>query len=293
MYEKMLVPLDGSELAEIALPYVEELAGRLGSAVTLMYVREPADDQSRHMYETYMQKMVEITKQGAQKSLARLVGKEINVEPVIPAGDPAEEIIDYADKEKFGLIIMASHGRCGVGRWVLGSVADKVIRGTKLPVALIRAKGARPDVREKGILMKTLVPLDGSKTSEAVLPYVEELASKLKAEVTLLRVLTPDYWAYDMTLVERVESARRSAKHYIEKAAAQLKQKGIAVKAEFREVEVGAAAEKIIDLAAETNADLVAMATHGESGLTRWIFGSVAEQVLRGGNTPLLLVKAQ
>ena len=75
---------------------------------------------------------------------------------------------------------MSTHGQSGIKRWAMGSVADKVVRATKRPVALIRAKGARTDLREKGILNKALVPLDGSKESEAVIPFIGELASRLK-----------------------------------------------------------------------------------------------------------------
>jgi len=158
-------------------------------------------------------------------------------------------------------------------------------------VALIRAKGARPDVRGKDTLDKALVPLDGSKESEAVIPYIEELASKLEVEVTLLHILAPHYYIYSETQLKQMESLRTSAKGYIERVAAQLKQKGIAATAEFREVTQGAEAEEIIKLADETQADVVAMSTHGRSGIGRWVLGSVADRVLHEGNTPLLLVR--
>jgi len=95
-----------------------------------------------------------------------------------------------------------------------------------------------------------------------------------------------------MTLVDRLESLRASAKDYIGKVAAKLKQKGIEVKTEVREAKTGNAAEEVIRLADEINADVVAMSTHGESSFSRWVLGSVAEKVLQGGNTPLLLVRA-
>ena len=291
MYEKILVPLDGSELAEVALPYAEELAGRLGSEGTLLYVSESAEDQYHHMHQFYLQKMVEATKRGADRYLGKPEGKAIKVESATVVGNPAEEIVDYADKEDIGLIVMATHGRSGIRRWSLGSVADKVVRATKQPVALIRAKGARPDVREKGMLNKALVPLDGSKESEAVIPYIEELASRLKGEVTFLRLLKPDYYVMNEAQLKQRESLRASAKDYIEKVAAQSKQKGIAAKAEFREVMAGTEAEEIIKLTDEIDVDIVAMSTHGQSGVSRWALGSCADKVLYAGNTPLLLVR--
>ena len=292
MYERILVPLDGSQLAEVALPYAEELAGRLGSEVTLLSVSESDETESYHEALTYIMRMAEPTKQGAERNLGKLVAKEVKVDSRALVGYPAEEVVDYAEKADIGLIVMSTHGQSGIRRWALGSVADKVVRATKRPVALIKAKGARPDVREKGILNKALVPLDGSKESEAVIPYIEELASKLKAEVVLLRVLTPDYAAVtSVGQVEQLESLKKSAKDYIEKVAAQLKQKGIVAKAEYREVMPGAEAKEIIKLADELYVDVVAMSTHGRSGVGRWVFGSITDRVLHEGNTPLLLVR--
>jgi len=291
MYEKILVPLDGSELAEIALPYAEELAGRLGSEVNLLAVSESAETESYHEHLIYVERMVESTKRGIEMYLEKPHGRAIKVDSRILVGHPAEEIVDYADKADIDLIVMATHGRSGVRRWVLGSVADKVVRATKRPVALIRAKDTRPEIREKGILNKVLVPLDGSKESEAVIPYIEELASKLEAEVVLLRILEVNYEIFQASQLEQLESARVAAKDYIEKTAAQLKQRGVAASTEFREVMVSAAAEEIIKLADEIRVDLVAMSTHGRSGVSRWTFGSVADRVLHEGNTPLLLVR--
>jgi nucleotide-binding universal stress UspA family protein len=300
MFEKILVPLDGSELAEVALPYAEELAGRLGSKVTLLYVSESTEDQYRHMHQFYIQKMVENTKQGAERNLGKLVAKEIKVDSTVLVGHPAEEIVDYADKEKIGLIVLSTHGRTGIKRWAIGSVAYKVVKAASQPVAIIRAKGARPDMREKDILDKVLVPLDGSKASEAVIPYIEELASKLKIEVTFLRALTPDYLITSETQLRELESLRASARDYIENMATQFRQKGIAAKAEYREVMIdptGAAGE-IMKLADEIQADVVAMSTRGrsefESGPGERVLetlGSVAEKMVHAGNRPLLLVK--
>lgn len=296
MYEKILVPLDGSALAEVALPYAEELAGRLGSEVTLAYVSESAEDQYQHMHQFYIQKIVETTKQGAERYLEKPQGRTIKVKSAILFGNPAEKIVDYADKEDVGLIVMATHGQSGIRRWALGSVADKVVRATQRPVVLIRAKGSRPDVREKGILNRALVPLDGSKEGEVIIPYIKELASKLRAEVILLQVIAIGYQAitaegyeYVMFSEQQMASDKAFAKGYLDKVGARLRRKGVAAKSEVR---FGNAAEEIINLAGKIHADVVAMSTHGRSGVGRWVFGSVSERVLHEGGTPLLLVRA-
>lgn len=299
MYEKILVPLDGSELAEVALPYAEELAGRLGSEITLVNVltfyNESAPDLYLRLRQYYIEKMVENTKEAAERYVKKPQGKAIKVESRILVGNPAEEIVEYANKEDIDLIVMATHGRTGISRWALGSVANKVVRDTERPVGLIRAKGARPDVRQKGILNKALVPLDGSEEGEAVIPYIEELASRLEAEVVLLQVLSTGYhvitvegYGFVTYTDQQIESDKAFARDYLEKVRARLKQKGMTVKSEVRP---GIAAEEIIKLADEMYADMVAMSTHGRSGVGRWVFGSVADRVLHEGNTPLLLVR--
>lgn len=296
MYEKILVPLDGSELAEVALPYAEELAGRLSSEVTLLYVSEMLEDPYQHMHESYLGKMIETTRQGIKSYLEKPGMPAIQVKSEILFGNPAERIVDYAEKTGTGLIVMSTHGRSGVKRWTLGSVADKVVRATTRPVALIRARGAHPDVRQKGLLVKALVPLDGSKEGETVLPYIEELASKLKAEVVLLQVLatgyagyTPGGYGYLVYTEQEMQSIKEIAMSYLGNIGNRLMAKGVATNiiAKF-----GNAAEEIISYAVDSQADVVVMSTHGRSGISRWVFGSVAERVLYEGNTPLLLVRA-
>lgn len=291
MYEKILVPLDGSELAEVSLPFAEELAGRLGSEVTLVHVIKSVDDPQLPMHKSYIQKIIETVKRDAKKHLEKPGGKTIKIESVILVGHPAKEILDYADKEGIGLIIMSTHGRTGIKRWALGSVADKVVRASNQPVALIRCGGACAKLREKGIINKALVSLDGSKRSEAIIPYIEELASKLKAEVVLLHLWEPDYYTITEERLARMKSSKESAEDYIGQMAAKLKQKGIVAKSDFRALDGGTEAEEILKVADEINADIVAMSTHGRSGVGRWAMGSVAEKVIQIGSTPVLLVR--
>jgi nucleotide-binding universal stress UspA family protein len=175
-------------------------------------------------------------------------------------------------------------------------VADKVIRATKRPVALFRAESARTYVSGEPLVVKYLVPLDGSKESEAVLPYVEELASMIGGEVVFLHVVQPGSAAsptlYDLgtpyTQTE-VEGLSAKAEAYMERVCSVLEGKGIKTKCEVR---FGMAAEEIIKLADETSADVVAMASHARSFFGRLAIGSTAEKVLHAGKNPLLLVRA-
>ncbi len=148
---------------------------------------------------------------------------------------------------------------------------------------------------------RILVPLDGSKVGEAALPLVEELMSKLapglKVEVTLLQVVSSlahyvvagEASAQIPYTEKEMEEIKKKAIDYLDKAGEALRSKGAIVKTR---VEAGNAAEEISKAADEINVDMVAMSTHGRSGLSRWAFGSVTDKVLRGGKVPVLIVRA-
>ena len=299
MYKKILVPLDGSELAEVALPYAEELAVKLGAGIELLrVVTLPAySEPTGGLYA--VEKEVALSS-GAKDYLEKvgfsLKEKGIAEQSDVKCGTAADEIIEYASKDEISLIVLATHGHSGVTRWALGSVADKVIRGTEKPVVLIRAKERYPAAIEQEILKSILVPLDGSRESEAVIPHVEWLASGLGAEVVLFHALAGGYhtitakgYEYVIYPEQQIASDKAFAEDYLTRVGKQLKDKGLTPTVEVR---TGNAAEEIIKFVGEVHADMVAMSTHGRSGVRRWVFGSVADKVLREGDKPLLLVRA-
>jgi nucleotide-binding universal stress UspA family protein len=291
MYDKILVPLDGSELAEVTLWYAVRLAGRLHSTLTLVYVIPTDDLTSPYMYECYLRDTIGRLRADAKKYAKETGGGDITADYKILKGDPAEEIVDYADKVRSDLIILSTQGKSGIKRWAMGNVANKVLRATRKQVLLIRAKGAKPDVyKEK--LVKVLVPVDGSRESESILRFITHLATELKLELTLLHLWGEDPSEYLTTeIIKQKEKSKKQRKAYIDRLGNRLKAKGLNVKAVFQEIWQGHEAEEIIDLAEEGKYSLVAMATHGRSGVGRWIFGSNADKVLNEGSTPLLLVR--
>lgn len=296
MYERMLVPLDGSELAKVALNYAGELGARLGSEITLLSVVESAETQGYRDSQSYLAEMVQVTKRHIRSYFKKPETKVIKVGSQVLVGEPAEQIVDFADRKDIGLIVMVSHGQSGVRHWALGSVTNKVVMATKHPVAVIRAKRPRSHIRRKGLLNKILVPLDGSKESEKIIPYIEELASRLGGEVVLLQVLAPTRYEYTAEGALQVPYTttdlwrlQATLIRYLGKLVARLKDRGITTSLE---VEVGIAGEEIIKFADENNVDIVAMSTHGLSGLSYWSIGSVAYKVLQAGNSHLMLVGA-
>jgi nucleotide-binding universal stress UspA family protein len=306
MYKRILVPLDGSELAEKALPYAEELAAKLNLEVALVNVRMPSEDLEHPEHQEYISKIAAQTEQNVKKNPAWKQGEGIKVTSSIIGADrifvhAGEQIVDYADKENISLIIIASHGRSGIKRWALGSTADKVASSAGCPVLLVKAGGESPG---KAGLAHFLVTLDGSKESEAVLEHVEWLAPRLKAKVTLLHVAELLYHVYPtaqqaiyyggagMVKVpyteEEMKPYMKAGEEYLKKVSDTLTSRGIDVGYEVR---VGKVEEEIIKAEEETQADLTAMSTYGHSGFGRWNHGSVADRVMHGGATPLLIIR--
>ena len=306
MFKRILVPMDTSKLAEIALPYAEELAVKLGSEIILLHVRTSADGPDKLEHKVYISKTAAAIEQHVKKSPAFPPGEKVKVasatigSPSLIA-NPAEEILDYAEKENISLIIMATHGRTGIRRWALGSTANKVARAARCPLLLIRAGANVPgSVR----LDKILVPLDGSQPGEAALPYVENLASRLKSKVSLLTVVEPLYHVYPYSegigylgvagmirvpyTEEEMKPMKIVAEKYVKDVNDKLSSKGIQTSYEAR---TGSPGEEIIEVEGEIHPDMVAMSTHGHSGFGRWEHGSIADKVIHASNTPLLLVR--
>ncbi len=306
MYKRLLVPLDGSELAEVALPYAEELARHLGSEIILINVRTPTENLDKPERREYLTIMAATTEQNIKKSADLPPGEKVKVASAIVGSPgllthPAEQILDYAEKENINLIVMATHGRTGIRRWTLGSTANNVARAFKCPILLIRAAA---NVPRSVHLNKILVPLDGSMPSEAVLPFIENLASKLKSKVSLLYVVEmlyhyypyPEPFGYYASAgvvkvpynEEEMKPWKETGEKYIKSVNDKLTAEGIKTSYEIR---VGSAGEEIIKAEEEMHPDMVAMSTHGHSGFGRLDHGSVTDKVLHAGNTPLLLVR--
>jgi len=288
MWKKILVPLDGSNLAELALAYAEELAIAFNSEVILFYVSESKEDQYRHMHQLYMEEVAERVKERFKK--------RARVKTVVMGGEPAEEIIKYAEKNDVSVIIMASHGRSGIKGWVMGSVATKVLQATKVPVLLIRAtKLPKSEPRER-LLERVLLPLDGSEAGEAAVPYVKKLIEKLGSEVILFGVVAAgqhvrtvgglDYILYPEPEVEVIKT---EAREYLERLYHRLAVKKDKVRFELKVG--GDVAKEIIKFARRKKVGLIAISAHGHSGIEKWVFGSVANKIVQLSKIPVLVVR--
>ena len=311
MYKRMLVPLDGSELAEVVFTYAKELAGRLSLDVTLLHVCSPTEQELAPMHRSYTEHMAGIVKlqvEAIQKKVGiQPGGKAVEVRGELVVGYPAEEILSYADENDIDLILMSTHGRSGIRRWAMGSVADKVLRASKVPVWLVRAGIPEEVVYDKWPRRTILVPLNGSELAESVLPHVEAVAKQRGTEIVdviLLRVCEPPIISSDypeaimpLSWEEHVEQqmalCKRASEKYLASVEKRLKDAGLKVRSEalVGKPPLGNPANEIIDYANRNPFNLIVMATHGRSGISRWAYGSVAARVLLGVSSPLFLVR--
>jgi nucleotide-binding universal stress UspA family protein len=293
----MLIPLDGSKVAEQALPYARALAKTLMIPAELLEVVDPEalavldnPQQGRHLDALLA------ARTDSSKTYLELIAGSFEGIPVkwfVETGKAEEVVVEKAASDKDTLIVMATHGRSGIQRWLLGSVADMVLHGATNHVFLVRASDQGKTGGESA--PKTvIVPLDGSRLAEKALPHVVDLAKGLKLKVVLMRayalpptVTADEYGTYTEDLVNQIEA---EAKEYLVEKEKEVKAKGLENVVSV--ASFGYGAEKIITLAHETPDSFIAMCTHGRSGIKRWVLGSVTERVVRHSGDPVLIIRA-
>jgi nucleotide-binding universal stress UspA family protein len=205
-------------------------------------------------------------------------------------GPAAPSILRAADEERTDVIVMSTHGRGGLGRWLYGSVADEVLRHAAVPIVLISATCERAWSVEGPF--RLLVPLDGSPLAEAALGPAGEVADALGAELVLLRVVEPadGFAALGTTyLPAKSQGVLDEAQRYLDDISTSPSMAG---RTTTRLVVAGDPAAKIAAVARDEKVDLIMMSTHGFGGLTRLTMGSVATSVLQRADTPMLLVRS-
>jgi len=304
MYSKVVIPLDGSELAEGVLPHVVEVIRDRASRVYLLSVAPlakgmsptPMDMSASSTTMQVEQKRVEQELMAyLQKVAERLQPVAVDTQVNVRFGRQADEILVFVNDVDADLIAMSTHGRSGIGRWVFGSVAERVLRGATCPLLLVRA--GRTQLRTP--YHRILVPLDGSELAEQVLPYVNALIYPGKTRIYLVSVLTTGLGDRTVALLTSyppglqlattaLHHAEVQLQSYLRSVAAALRERGAAV---HIAVQRGSPADEILAYAAEVEADLISMTTHGFSGLSRWVYGNVAGKVLQGADSPVLLVR--
>jgi nucleotide-binding universal stress UspA family protein len=285
-------------LSEQILPYSRLLADKLKLAVELIHVINPdlATPTSAAGQARYQDVLAAENEKGLVylEKIAGSFALAAKIQCSVAPGNPAEVIVDKAAADRQTLIAMTTHGRSGINRWLIGSVADKVLHAAANPLLLVRA-GETAAVQGTAAWQRMIVPLDGSPLAERVIPYAADLAGPLGLEVVLMRVFgvpTPvfaeDYGPYVEELWTQLED---EAQKYLTEKKQQLLAQGLTNVVTI--VTAGFPAEKIIDAARERKDALVAMSTHGRSGFNRFVMGSVTDRVVRHSGDPVLIIRAQ
>jgi nucleotide-binding universal stress UspA family protein len=289
---KIIVPLDGSELSERAIGLGGAFARASAGRLELVHVLEEP------IAFDLLPSLVIPDRSAAERYLQRVaerLSSDLEVTSYVIRGQPVSELLKLTHDDPEAVLVMSTHGRGGLGRLMLGSVADKVLRAASVPVALVR--GNAPP--HHGDFRSLLVALDDSSFAEAALPLAINLAQGCGATLSLVRVCEP-FWnaqysataaelAYlsDTQLVDLERECLDGARRYLDLIAGEIRAKGVRV---IWEVRSGRAADEIIRAAETTESDLIIMSTHGRGGIRRLAMGSVTNEVLHRGITPLLAI---
>ena len=296
MFEKVLVPLDGSSLAECVLPHVVAFANTFNAETTLLRVMErgrirrngpivnPVD-----LHIADAQAISYLTNVADQLEVLGVLTKKVTL-----GGVAAERVIEYSDKKDIDLIVLSSHGRSGLSGWNVSSVVQKIILRAYRSVLIIRAY--QPIKHKAGELVyrRLLVPLDGSQRAECVLPTAVTLAQAHDARLLLVHVLRRPEMPFRIHFTEEdirltnklIERNREEAEKYMDDLRGRLP-----VDLDIHIFVQDDVAVALHELSESKKVDFVILSAHGYSGIPRWTYGSVTSSFIGYGSTPLLIIQ--
>jgi nucleotide-binding universal stress UspA family protein len=298
MIRSILIPLDGSPLAEQALPLGTSIARRWGASIVLLQVIPIPISAIGDALQgiTGLDAQLSASRQFAAEYLGTVAGRlEKRGVPTSYAtiiGSPGECIAEVADRRKVTAIVMSTHGRAGISRWALGSVTDRVLHLTGRPMVILRsAEAVQMEPPALPEFKRIVVALDGSPLSEQVLPHAASLAEAYGAELRLFQsVAFPMMeWGETEMAAEWWERVRQGSREYLQRLADRLRSENESIPVTY-EMGTGAPAHAILQYASDCGADLITMTTHAREGLSRVILGSVADRVVRASRVPVLVL---
>ena len=299
MINHILVPLDGSTLAECVLPHIIAIAPVTNARVTLLHVLQPQNGSRNTAVDPLEW---HLQKQNSEKYLEQIVSrlKEaglLGVESTLLEGNPANSVIDFANNNNVDLIALSTHGSSGLSGWNVSSVVQKILLRSYKSILLVRAYLPSSTGTTKIRYKRLFLGMDCSPRSEFVLPFAISLAQFHKSQVILECVIERPQAINrfplsdeDTQLINRfIERNHQAASHYFEQLTAQFSMKDIKLKTH---ISIGDNAVAVLhDMAEEANADLMLLAAHGYSGERRWPYGSVTTSFIAYGNTSLMIMQ--
>ena len=302
MFDTILVPLDGSQLADCVLPHVVAVARPFEAEITLLRMLEKNHaGASAQLFDLLNW---QINKTRAVLYLDKIQGRleklAIRVRTEILEGLIAEGITEYAQKQGTKLIILSSHGRNGLTQWGISSITQKIFLSAQTSLLIVRAHQYREhsdELTEAPVYRHILVPLDGSQRAENVLPIITQLANFHKSRIHLVQVVQTPEMARQMPSVREdvelsnriVERNREEAKRYLEQLKSRSYLEGIAVQTHL--ITSANAAVTLHQLVEQEHIDLVALSAHGYSGIHQWPYGSMVNNFIMYGGVSLLIVQ--
>jgi nucleotide-binding universal stress UspA family protein len=307
MWKSIFVPLDGSTFGEHALPLAMSIARRTGAALKLIHVHAPLkaiylegaaflDESVDDDIKAHQQAYLDIVARRVKQILSTPVDTQLLV------GEVSSSVGEAVAKQGADLVVMTTHGRGPMGRFWLGSVADELVRQLPVPLLLVRPVEADPDLNREPEIRHVLIALDGSEWAEKILGTAVALGNLWQADYTLVRIIKPvmpvDAPIEVPSVAQAVQSVMQrmdtiqdqlklQAQKYLDGVAARLRSQGLKVQTKV-DISERPAAGILEDIEA-TPADMVAIETHGRSGLSRLFLGSTADKVVRGAHVPVLI----
>ncbi len=307
MFRSIVVPLDGSSFGEQALPYAVSIARRSGAQLHLFHVHSLLDATFTEMQVlgvTLDERLREQERQYLEGVIQRLrnTAAEVKLDTGIAEGYVAPTIAQYAKKAAADLIVLTTHARGPLGRFWLGSVADKLVRTLSMPLLLVRPTPKPVDLAQPWSPKTILIPLDGTPIAEQILEPAAELAKLFGAQFVLVRVLRPvtplvapiglgaltevaGHMVEDIDKIQ--EGLHREASQYLDRVAQRVREQGIDAQTQIAVADQPGVG--VLEDAQALGADLIALETHGRKGLSRMLLGSVADKVIRGATVPVLV----
>lgn len=299
MFDAILVPLDGSQLAECVLPHAIAIARAFNARIILLRVLEK--NQANGSVQIFDLLNWQIRKTEAklylEKISARLLKFQLRVNATVLEGLVAESITEFAQSQAVKLIILSSHGRSGVSQWGISGAAQKIILGAPTSVLIVRAHQPAVSELKEQPYRQILVPLDGSQRAEYALPLITLLARFHKSRIHILHVVkTPEMARHMPPTQEDVDLSTRiiarnqeEALHYLEQVKSRSHLDGIEVQTHL--ITSDHAAVALHGLVEQEHIDMVAMNAHGYSGNNQWPYGSMVINFILYGKVPLLIVQ--
>jgi len=298
-FNKVLLPLDGSAFSETASLYASRLAMDREVELILFHVSTKTGRNSIKTGQYYLNQHAEAIT-ALIETQTEPIKHKIRIKKKLVQGHPADEILGFIRNNAINLIVMATHGRSGISNFIMGSVAIRIVRESNIPVLLARPRESKDVTQDTNISRKVLIPMDGSKLGESVVPLVQTFISQFgdeQSEIILLSICEPSpiQSGHSVVVSEAAQAAavnafkyKIEANQYLSELARLVRNDGFNVSTKLVK---GNPAEKIIEQARENGVNLIAMTTHGRSGITKMAYGSVAEAVIHRTITPILLLR--